>query len=257
MESIIMTTTTMKKNKKFGLLLCADDTDYVKKMYGGYYGVFVRMLKEEGETWDMYRVTRGEYPDEDELESYDGFVISGSRKDAHSNEPWISRLLIFLKKLDSMKKKVLGICFGHQILSRALGGKSGRSMTGWDIGIRTVHFSASSSSSKLFQSLKTPPLLSIYEIHRDEVWELPPKAELIAWSDKTGVEMFRYGDHMMGIQGHPEYTKDILLHLIDRLVKLDFIEDSESEELKAKLDEHEPDREALRRLCTSFLKGGL
>ena len=56
-----------------------------------------------------------------------------------------------------------------------------------------------------------------------QVWELPPKAELIAWSEKTGVEMFKYGDHMMGIQGHPEYTKDILLNLIDCLVKLNFI----------------------------------
>lgn len=55
------------------------------------------------------------------------------------------------------------------------------------------------------------------------MWELPPKAELIAWSEKTGVEMFKYGDHIMGIQGHPEYTKDILLNLIDHLVKLDYI----------------------------------
>ncbi|PON71811.1 Glutamine amidotransferase [Parasponia andersonii] len=240
-------------NKKFGILLCAEDTDYVKKMYGGYFGVFVRMLEEKGETWDLYRVTRGEFPDDDELETYDGFVVSGSSNDAHGNEAWICRLVAFLKRLDSLKIKVLGICFGHQILSRALGGKSGRSISGWDIGTRTVHFS---SSSKLVQSVKMPALLSIYEIHRDEVWELPPKAERIAWSDKTRVEMFRYGDHIMGIQGHPEYTKDILLNLIDRLVKLDYIEDSESDELKAKVEEREPDREALKRLCLSFLKGG-
>ena len=49
------------------------------------------------------------------------------------------------------------------------------------------------------------------------------KAEVMAWSEKTGIEMFRYGDHIMGIQGHPEYTKDILLHLIDRLLQLDLI----------------------------------
>lgn len=36
--------------------------------------------------------------------------------------------------------------------------------------------------------------------------------------------MFRYGDHIMGIQGHPEYTKDILLHLIDRISNRNFIE---------------------------------
>lgn len=58
----------------------------------------------------------------------------------------------------------------------------------------------------------------------NQVWELHPKAEVLAWSERTGVEMFRYGDHIMGIQGHPEYTKDILLHLIDRLLVRNLIE---------------------------------
>ncbi|XP_021816825.1 gamma-glutamyl peptidase 5-like [Prunus avium] len=240
--------------KKFALLLCAEDSEYVKKMYGGYFGVFLKMLSEEGEAWDLYRVACGEFPLDEEIDGYDGFVISGSSRDAHGNDAWICRLLALLKKLDDMKKKVLGICFGHQILSRALGGKSGRAITGWDIGIRTVHLSA---SSKAFSSLKIPALLSIYEIHRDEVWELPPKAELIAWSEKTGVEMFKYGDHIMGIQGHPEYTKDILLNLIDRLVKLEYIVDTETEELKAKLQASEPDQEAWKSVCRSFLKGEL
>lgn len=102
--------------KKFAVLLCADDSEYVKKMYGGYFGVFVRMLAEEGETWDLYRVARGEFPVDDEIETYDGFVISGSSKDAHGNDVWICMLLNLLKKLDSMKKKVLGICFGHQVI---------------------------------------------------------------------------------------------------------------------------------------------
>lgn len=109
----------------------------------------------------------------------------------------------------------------HKVLSRALGGKTGRAITGWDIGVTTINFS--SSSSKLFSSLKIPTTLSIIECHRDEVRELPPEAEVIAWSEKTGVEMFRYGNHIMGIQGHPEYTKDILVHLIDRLSQRNFI----------------------------------
>ena len=47
---------------------------------------------------------------------------------------------------------------------------------------------------------------------------------MLASSDKTRVEMFRYGKHMMGVQGHPEYTKDILLQLIDRLLQRSYIE---------------------------------
>lgn len=56
-----------------------------------------------------------------------------------------------------------------------------------------------------------------------KVKELPPKAEVVARSNKTSIEIFRYGNHIMGIQGHPEYTEDILLHLIDRLLQRSFI----------------------------------
>jgi hypothetical protein len=52
----------------------------------------------------------------------------------------------------------------------------------------------------------------------EQVWEVPEGAEVLASSDKTGVEMFCVGEHMLGIQGHPEYTEDILLNLVDRLL---------------------------------------
>lgn len=240
--------------KRFGVLMCAEDSEYVKKKYGGFFGVFVKMLGEEGETWDVYRVAAGEFPDDDEVGMYDGFVITGSCSDAHSNDVWICKLLILLKKLDALKKKVLGICFGHQILGRSLGGKVSRAPSGWDIGIRTIQLS---SSTNLFSSLKIPNLLPIIECHRDEILELPPKVEVMASSDRTGIEMFRYGDHMMGIQGHPEYTKDILLHLIDRLLRRKFIMESFANEMMGNLENFEPNREAWKRLCIAFLKGGL
>ncbi|XP_019701596.1 gamma-glutamyl peptidase 5 isoform X2 [Elaeis guineensis] len=141
-----------------------------------------------------------------------------------------------------------------QILTRALGGKTGRAK-GWDIGVTCIH--PSHSALKLLSSLHIPSHLPVIECHRDEVWELPPHAEVIAWSEKTGIEMFRYGDHIMGIQGHPEYTKDILLHLIDRLLQRNLIQTRHAEAAKASLDAREPDREAWKKLCKSFLKGKL
>ncbi|KAK8564210.1 hypothetical protein V6N13_005564 [Hibiscus sabdariffa] len=242
----------MDGGKRFAVLLCADDSDYIKKRYGGYFGVFVDMLAEEGETWDFFKVANGEFPDDEQIRGFDGFVITGSCNDAHGNDAWICKLISLLKKLDSLNKKVLGICFGHQILCRALGGKTGRAISGWDIGLTTIHLSP--SASKFFSALEIPTTLSIIECHRDEVREPPPKAEVIAWSEKTGVEMFRYGDHMMGIQGHPEYTKDILIHLIDRLLQRNFIAESYADELKANLGKVEPDKDPWKKLCTSFLK---
>lgn len=237
---------------RFAVLLCADDSDYVKNKYGGYYGVFVKMLAEEGEIWDVFRVAKGHFPDEEQMGLYDGFVITGSCSDAHGDDAWICELVTLINKLDSLNKKILGICFGHQILARALGGKVARAVSGWDIGVQTINFSL---SAKTFTNLGIPTTLSLIECHRDEVYELPSKVEVLAWSDKTRVEMFKCGDHIMGIQGHPEYTRDILLHLIDRLLQRDLIEESYAVEARANMKEMEPDREAWKELCTSFLKG--
>jgi glucosinolate gamma-glutamyl hydrolase len=65
--------------------------------------------------------------------------------------------------------------------------------------------------------------MPVIEFHQDEVCELPPKAEVLARSDKTGVEMFRLGDQVLGVQGHPEYSKDILMNIADRLLQRNLI----------------------------------
>ncbi|RWW28544.1 hypothetical protein BHE74_00045667 [Ensete ventricosum] len=237
--------------RKFAVLLCAEESEYVKKVYGGYFKVFVGLLGEEGETWDVYRAVRRELPCMEDVGTYDGFVITGSCNDAHGDDQWINDLVSFLKALDSLKKKVLGVCFGHQILSRALGGKTGRAKKGWDIGVTCIH--PTHSTIKLLASLRIPSHLPVIECHRDEVgedgqrtqpccvlssihsahadvplavqvWQLPPHAEVMACSETTGVEMFRCGDHIMGIQGHPEYNKEILLHLVDRLLQRNLIQ---------------------------------
>ncbi|KAF9615788.1 hypothetical protein IFM89_026459 [Coptis chinensis] len=242
--------------KRFALLLAARDSDYVNKVYGGYFNVFVETFGEEGETWDLFRVVEGEFPDWEELHKYHGFVISGSPFDAFGNDLWILKLGFLLQTLDAMEKKVLGICFGHQLLCRALGGKVGRAYDGWDIGLRKVRMVDDLPPCRFLEDLEEiPPCLSIIECHQDEVWEVPLGAEVIAFSDKTGVEMFAIGDHILGIQGHPEYTKDILYNLIDRLLDANLIERDSAEDARSKLEMAEPDRKSWEKICRRFLKG--
>ena len=114
------------------------------------------------------------------------------------------------------------------MICRALGGKVGKSYSGWDLGIRKVKIvndlNIPFNYSFLEDLDEIPSSLSIIECHQDEVWEVPSGANVIAYSDKTGVEMFAIEDHILGIQGHPEYTKDILDNIIDRLLNNDSIE---------------------------------
>lgn len=110
-------------------------------------------------------------------------------------------------------------------MCRALGGKVGKSYSGWDLGLRKVSVVKELAPCWFHDELgEIPASLSVIECHQDEVFEVPMGAEVIASSDKTGVEMFRIGSHILGIQGHPEYTKDILHNLIDRLLNMDAIE---------------------------------
>lgn len=105
----------LMEEKRYALFLAAKDSDYVLKVYGGYFNVFVAAFGEEGERWDLFRVVEGDFPDFNELHKYDGFVISGSPYDAYGNDNWILKLCFMLQTLDAMQKKVLGICFGHQV----------------------------------------------------------------------------------------------------------------------------------------------
>ncbi|XP_019170861.1 PREDICTED: gamma-glutamyl peptidase 5-like [Ipomoea nil] len=243
------------EQKRYALLLAARDSDYVKKVYGGYFNVFVEALGEEGEIWDLFRVVDGEFPATDDLHSYEGFVVSGSPYDAYGDEAWILQLCLLLQALFSMQKKVLGICFGHQVLCRALGGKVGKAYSGWDIGVRKVEIVKDLCFLGDDNNLEeTSPSLSIIEVHQDEVWEVPIGAEVLAFSDKTCVEMFRIGEHILGIQGHPEYTKDILSNLIDRLLSNGSIEIGFAEDVRAKILAAEPDRKCWEKICKTFLK---
>ncbi|XP_027163754.1 gamma-glutamyl peptidase 5-like [Coffea eugenioides] len=245
----------MEGEKRYALLLAATDSDYVKKLYGGYFNVFVDALGDEGERWDLFRVVEGHFPEMDELENYEAFVVSGSPYDAYGNEHWILKLCLLLQTLSAMQKKVLGICFGHQVLCRALGGKVGKAYTGWDIGVRKIRILNEFLPCNFLELDEIPPTLSIIECHQDEVWDVPVGAEVIAYSDKTRVEMFAFGNHILGIQGHPEYTKDILNNLIDRLLSNDCIERGFGEDVKTQLLMADPDRKYWEKICQSFLKG--
>lgn len=103
------------KKKRYALFLAARDSDYVKKVYGGYFAVFKLAFEEDGEVWDLYRVVDGEFPEMTELENYDGFIVSGSPYDAYGDEKWIEKLCHVLQIIYKMEKNVLGICFGHQV----------------------------------------------------------------------------------------------------------------------------------------------
>jgi putative intracellular protease/amidase len=99
----------------YAVLQCGEDSEYVRKAYNGYFQVFRALLEEDGEAWRVYRAPRGELPTDAEAAGFDGFVISGSCADAHGDEPWILALVDLIRRLHAAGKRILGVCFGHQV----------------------------------------------------------------------------------------------------------------------------------------------
>ena len=166
-----------RRSRRYALLLAARDSEYVLKAYGGYFNVFVSAFGcgcdgDAGEeAWDMFRAVDGVLPTEKDLDGYDGFVISGSPYDAYADERWILRLCLLVQDLVVARKRLLGICFGHQVICRALGGRVGKARVGgWDIGIREVTMAATLPPCRFLEALQDlPPNAKITECHQDEV----------------------------------------------------------------------------------------
>lgn len=238
--------------RKFAILLAGHASEYIRKSYGGVPSLFKNMLSVPGETWDVYRVVDGDFPSDDDLYKYEGFIITGSYADAHGSEQWVLRLCEVIQKAHRMKRKLLGICFGHQVLSRALGGKTGRAVHGWEVGLKKVTLTDAAHSKPY--ALALPPSLSILEIHQDEIYTLPPGGEVLASSETTSIEIFAVGDRVLGIQGHPEFTKDISLDILDGYARKLKVPEEAISRARLTLKEGKPDREIFKQLCTSFMK---
>lgn len=108
--------------RRFAVLKTGHGSDYTERAHGGYGQMLARLLKDqeegEGEVWDIFSVIDGDFsflePGEDDY--YDGYVITGSAADAHAtNVDWINRLCDALVLLHRQRKRLLGICFGHQV----------------------------------------------------------------------------------------------------------------------------------------------
>ncbi len=147
-----------------------------------------------------YRTTEGQFPSSvDECEAY---VLTGSVFGAYEDEPWIKQLISFVQEAYASKKtKLIGICFGHQLLAQALGGQVKKSEKGWGLGRRTFKLLES-------PSWMTPQVSeqAFYYAHQDQVESLPEDAILLTSDEFCQNGMFQLGANVLGMQGHPEFT---------------------------------------------------
>ena len=186
-----------------GLLLCDDVHPELQKIYGNYSEMFTTLLQQVEPSIKLttWRLIDMEFPSS--VDECDGWIISGSKHGANDHLPWIPPLEAFIRELFEQKKKLVGICFGHQIIAKALGGEVARSDKGWGVGI---------SDNQIYEhpSWMQPDRdnFKLLVSHQDQVLDVPEMGSIIAGSDFCPAYMIQYDGCLLGIQGHPEFFRE-------------------------------------------------
>lgn len=192
-------------------LLVADTVDEpFRTRFGGYSDMIRRMFARAGvlhHEFKSYEVYLHEYPEQ--IDECDAYVISGSRLSSYDREPWIERLLDYIRDLHRNRKKTVGICFGHQCIASALGGRVEKSVRGWGVGVHEYNI----LRPEIFSSLVSSSVL-LQCSHQDQVVEMPEGGEPIMKSKFCPHAGMKVGEHFLSIQPHPEFCRDFAEHLL-------------------------------------------
>lgn len=205
-------TANQRKMKRFGVISCTDMekwgfSEAVVSRYIDYY-----KAKTDGNDaeWIGFHATRGQIPVKEELHTFDGFVMSGSLSSANDNDVWIKKLEEFVKQVAELNSngkqiKLVGICFGHQIMARALGGRVGLNPNKEFVLLtELIKITDEGKNAGAIQGLFDDGPLRAVESHSECITELPKGATTLASSESCQHEIVQFSDDIIGLQCHPE-----------------------------------------------------
>ncbi len=166
---------------------------------GDYPDMFARLLEGHGFTFRTYKVVEGEFPAS--VTDCEGWLITGSRHGVYEDHPWIPPLEQFIRDSFAAHVPMVGICFGHQIIAQAMGGKVERYAGGWAVGATDYDFGGEK--------------ITLNAWHRDQVTKTPANAKVIATNDFCTNAALLYDDKALTVQAHPEFRPEF----VDGLMK--------------------------------------
>jgi GMP synthase (glutamine-hydrolysing) len=188
---------------KIGILEPGFAPEELQSSFASYPKMFEKLLGDVDPslTFETWTVLEDVFPAS--IQDADGWVVMGSKHGVYENAPWMIRLQEFLRDAVGAGQPVFGICFGHQILATALGGKVVKSDKGWGVGAHDYDVTASGQD----WLSDSAPTIRINAFHQDQVVEPPEGATVWASSDFCPYAGLQYGANAASIQPHPEFMR--------------------------------------------------
>ena len=188
---------------RIGILKCGQSPEILRGDQGDYDTMFERLLAGRGFDFDSYHVETMEFPDN--IHSADGWLLTGSRHGAYEDHAFIPPLETFIRDAYAQSVPMVGICFGHQIIAQALGGKVVKHPAGWAVGAQDYEFDGEK--------------ITLNAWHQDQVTELPQGAEVAATNAFCENAALVYGNRAYTVQAHPEFDDSFVDGLIEHRAK--------------------------------------
>lgn len=223
---------------KIGILLTGHAPSEVLDTLGTYPEMFMALLAGHNFTFETFVVVDGQFPKS--VEDADGWLITGSKHGAYEDHAWIPPLEEFIRETYADGRPMIGVCFGHQIIAQAMGGEVVKWKDGWAVGHQTYDFQGET--------------LQLNAWHQDQVTKLPAEATLIASNDFCENAALLYGDRMLTVQPHPEFTSEMVAALITHRGKGN-LPDHLLVQADANLDADTANQHMADKMAAFFLKG--
>ena len=198
---------------RIGLLECDHVREPLRPIAGDYVDMFTAMVADADPAAKVvpYDVRHGVWPARPD--ECDAWLCTGSSSSVYDDDPWIAELAGFVRQVQAAGVPFVGICFGHQLLAHALGGRTERAAVGWGAGALPLRVVAPAS-------WMDPPTseLTLLHSHQDQVTVLPPGGAILGEAPHCPVAVLTVGPRMLGVQAHPEFGAEYLRALIESRV---------------------------------------
>ncbi len=189
-----------------GILQTGEAPAELHAAFGDYPQMFQRWLHAQDASLEfrLYRSLQGELPTA--IDECSGWLITGSRCSVLEQTGWMQALQDFIREGVSARTPLVGICFGHQIMAQALGGRVEQAAGGWCLGRHSYRLNGAPQGDGS---------VALNAFHQDQVVSAPAAASVLASSDSCPLAMLTYGDHALSIQAHPEFSNDFVQALAE------------------------------------------